>query len=111
MPVYGITTELQNKQITKQTKAMIEVFKTDVKGRIHAKMLVNQIHQAFPEYTANFDLEDCDKILRVVSATGFIQYSLLINLLKDSGCNVQVLPDEENLLTSQIVSANELAAK
>jgi len=46
---------------------MIEVFKTNVKHADHAKILVDQIHTTFADYTANFDLEDCDRILRVVS--------------------------------------------
>ena len=44
---------------------MVEVFRTNVKQRDHANILISQIHKAFPDYKANFDLEDCDKILRV----------------------------------------------
>lgn len=71
---------------------MIEVFKTNVKDRDHANMLVDQIHKTFGDYNANFDLEDCDKILRVKCATGSVQPSLLINLLEDHGFSAEVLP-------------------
>lgn len=72
---------------------MVEVFKTNVKDQDHANMLIAQIHQAFRDYTANFDLEDCDKILRIACTTGCIPPSSLIKLLQDFGCNAEVLPD------------------
>jgi uncharacterized protein YpbB len=70
---------------------MIEVFKTNVKDRDHANMLVDQIHKTFGNYKANFDLEDCDKILRVKCTTGSVQPTLLINLLKGYGFNAEIL--------------------
>ena len=51
---------------------MIEVFKTNVDDRVQANLLVDQIHQTYSDYKANFDLEDCDKILRVASSTDFV---------------------------------------
>ncbi len=73
---------------------MIEVFKTNVNERNEANRLVEQIHENFEGHQANFDLEDCDKILRVKSATGSIQVSRLITLLNDFGFHAEVLPDE-----------------
>lgn len=73
---------------------MVEVFRTNVKDPDHAKMLVDQIHAMFRAYTANFDLEDCDKILRVVSSDRFIQTSLLMDLLNNHGFHAEVLPDD-----------------
>lgn len=73
---------------------MVEVFKTDVSNRDDANMLINHIHKACIDYKANFDLEDCDKILRVKCTTGYVQPILLINLLKGFGFNAAVLPDE-----------------
>ena len=73
---------------------MIEVFKTNVKDHELANMLVDQIHKTFVGYKANFDLQDCDNILRVKSATASIQCECLINLLKDFGFHAEVLPDD-----------------
>jgi hypothetical protein len=73
---------------------MVEVFKTNVIDAGHASMLVEQIHQSFIDYKANFDLEDCDKILRVKSFSGSVQPFLLINLLKELGFDAEVLPDD-----------------
>lgn len=74
---------------------MVEVFKTDVKDRGQAVMLVDQIHQFFREYKANFDLDDCDNILRVECASDFINNDFLINLFKDLGFCAEVLPDDD----------------
>ena len=72
---------------------MVEVFKTNVTDPDHADRLIDQIHHAYQEYKANFDLEDCDRILRVKSTSGRIQTSLLIDLLQDAGFRAEVLPD------------------
>jgi hypothetical protein len=74
---------------------MVEVFKTNVKDRNQAKMLIDQIQNNFADCLANFDLEDCDKILRVKSSNGFIQASLLVGLLKNFGFDAEVLPDDQ----------------
>jgi hypothetical protein len=46
---------------------MIFVFKTSVKTRIQAKKLKPHIGIILPNAKWNFDLEDCDKILRIDS--------------------------------------------
>ncbi|HRP55314.1 hypothetical protein [Agriterribacter sp.] len=72
---------------------MIEVFKTNVHNRHDAAMLIEQIHRSFLDYQANFDLEDCDRILRVKCISGVIKSALLIDFLKDLGFEAEVLPD------------------
>ena len=71
---------------------MIEVFKTDINCPDLAKQLVEQIHKTFVSYQANFDLEDCDRILRVVSHNGTIT-AYFIDWLKTCGCHAEILPD------------------
>ena len=72
---------------------MIEVFKTNVRDRCDANMLIEQIQQSFFNYQANFDLDDCDRILRVKCISGTIQAALIIELLKDAGFDAAILPD------------------
>jgi hypothetical protein len=73
---------------------MVEVFKTNVREPIFAYKLVEQIHQRYADYKANFDLEDCDRILRVKCTTGPVHASGLIALLNEWGFKAEVLPDE-----------------
>ncbi|TDW46510.1 hypothetical protein EV144_106182 [Flavobacterium sp. 270] len=44
---------------------MVEVFKTNVQKETDTNYIVAVIQRQFPAYKINFDLEDCDKILRV----------------------------------------------
>lgn len=72
---------------------MIEVFKTDVENHDQAMMLLEHIHRNFSGYKANFDLQDCDNILRVKSASP-IEAECLIDFLKNFGFHAEILPDE-----------------
>jgi hypothetical protein len=44
---------------------MVEVFKTDVQETEEADQLVALLQEHFPGSRINFDLHDCDKILRI----------------------------------------------
>jgi hypothetical protein len=46
---------------------MIYVFKTSVKTKVQAKQLKPHFAKLLPDAKWNFDLEDCDNILRVDS--------------------------------------------
>lgn len=70
----------------------VEVFKTNVADPERAKWLVDQLERNFATCKVNFDLDDCDRILRVVSDSN-IQSDLLIDLLKNVGYSAEVLPD------------------
>ena len=72
---------------------MIEVFRTNVKERFHADQLLEQIHKSFPAYKANFDLEDCDNILRIKSESGMVHPIPVIHLLNECGFHAEPLPD------------------
>ena len=70
----------------------VEVFKTNVADPERAKWLVDQIERNFNTCQVNFDLDDCDRILRVAFEEQ-IQPDLFIDLLKSAGCIAEVLPD------------------
>ncbi len=44
---------------------MIEVFKTSVREHTSAQKIMNVLQKHFPGSKINFDLGDCDKVLRV----------------------------------------------
>lgn len=43
---------------------MVEVFKTNVQRKAESKKLLCILSEAFPSCKINFDLSDCDKVLR-----------------------------------------------
>jgi hypothetical protein len=70
----------------------VEVFKTNVADPERAKWLADQIEKHFSNCKVNFDLDDCDRILRI-AFDGEIQSDLFIDLLNNVGCKAEVLSD------------------
>ena len=44
---------------------MVEIFKTNVKKKKRSEKVVSLLSMKYPDLKINFDLEDCDKILRI----------------------------------------------
>ncbi|MEI9917724.1 MAG: hypothetical protein WDO14_02860 [Bacteroidota bacterium] len=76
---------------------MVEVFKTNVTGIRHARVLADAIRYHFEDYKVNFDLGDCDHILRIES-TQTIAIDALIIFLNNLGVEVELLADEMPLI-------------
>jgi hypothetical protein len=68
---------------------MIEVFKTNVRKRSDAKKVVTILLQHFPCSKINFDLDDCDKILRI-EGEQFVTERVM-SLVKENGYCCDVL--------------------
>ena len=77
---------------------MIEVFKTNIAHQWEAQKLIEEVQTVFAGYIANFDLDDCDNILRVEFESGIIQSEILIEFLNTFGCLAEVLTDESELI-------------
>jgi len=78
---------------------MIEVFKTDITDSLQARVLAEHIHDLFSEYTVNFDLDDCDRIMRIVSTSTGVEVDTLIDILKGFGYHAEVLQDDDYTFT------------
>ena len=59
---------------------MIFVFKTSVETKLQVQQLQPHIDTLVPNAAWNFDLQDCDKILRIDSEENIVQ--TIIHLLK-----------------------------
>ncbi len=70
---------------------MVEVFKTNVSEEVEAAGLINLLLAHFPDSEINFDLEDCDKILRIKNHR--VMPGDVIPLLRGKGYYCEVLPD------------------
>lgn len=68
---------------------MVEVFKTDVQDIKQSALLIRKLKEHIPGSCVNFDLEDCDKVLRVEGE--YIQPQSIIILLNDCGYRCEVL--------------------
>lgn len=70
-------------------KLEVEVFKTNVLIKSDAKIILGLINQMNPNLKTNFDLQDCDKILRIEGVE--IEKELIINILIDKGFQCEIL--------------------
>jgi hypothetical protein len=69
---------------------MIEIFKTNVQFQKEAQLIVNQLQSKLVTAKINFDLEDCDKILRI-EETKKINNQYIIIHLKQLGYYCEIL--------------------
>lgn len=67
----------------------VEVFKTNVNNKWDAKSLLEILAQRFPMCRCTFDLDDCDRILRVVGNC----YSItnLVKVIMEVGFTCELL--------------------
>lgn len=68
---------------------MVEVFKTNVQEEDEAKQIIQYLLEHFPESKINFDLDDCDKILRIESE--YINPAIIINTLKNKKIYCEII--------------------
>ena len=68
---------------------MIEVFKTNIHTHTDATLVKEKIMLAYPSCLINFDLEDCDRILRI-DGHGFLPEKV-IDIVCSSGYFCEIL--------------------
>ena len=68
---------------------MVEVFKTNVYEEGRSIILLQKLFEYFPDNKINFDLQDCDKILRVEGKN--ILSEKIMEILKEEGHLCEIL--------------------
>jgi hypothetical protein len=68
---------------------MIEVFQTNVQKKQQSLLIIRQLLQRYPDSKINFDLGDCDKILRIESKD--IDPEIIIDCMKKNGFECKIL--------------------
>jgi hypothetical protein len=61
---------------------MVEIFKTNVNNKRLAAKMLKELSASFPCCCFNFDLDDCDRILRVQSDGSPIYIDKIIQMLE-----------------------------
>lgn len=69
---------------------MVEVFKTNITNAKSAKPILIALSKLLPNSYINFDLEDCDNILRIENCN--INPNVIIDVLNSSGFYCEPLP-------------------
>lgn len=68
---------------------MVEVFKTNIAEGTIADSILEKLVLYFPESYVNFDLEDCDRILRIENCT--VNAVEVIRILRQNGFECEKL--------------------
>lgn len=68
---------------------MVEIFKTNVHDVLQAETIIALLNNHFPAFMINFDLHDCDKILRVKGES--IPIDEIVTLVSENGIQCSLL--------------------
>ena len=72
---------------------MIEIFRTNVKHKGAKKQVLTAIREALPGVVATLELDDNDKVLRVVGAWSPVPISRVIEVVKNQGFECELIND------------------
>ncbi len=67
----------------------IGVYKTNVGDRSQAETIIKKLHRHFPGSDISFDLEDCDRVLRVANHIEEIDETKIRSILELSGFEIE----------------------
>lgn len=86
---------------------MIEVFRTTVDDEKQVGFLLGCLDKELPGHKINFDLEDCDNVLRVENKSDTMDVKAIVDCLRSYGFVAEVLPDMPQILIgSEAYQAN-----
>lgn len=83
----------------------IEVFKTQITHHHEALMISSLLKEVYPAYVINFDLEDCDKVMRIKSKREPIHSEDVVKLLNRLGFYIEILENDQPLLNSNPIKS------
>jgi hypothetical protein len=63
----------------------VEIFKTNIEQEKDAATVMRNLARHFPGWIVNFDLDDCDRILRIETAEDTINEQKVIQLICRQG--------------------------
>ena len=72
---------------------MVEVFKTNINSKRIANKLLKELKRHFPSDKINFDLEDCDRILRIENEFNPIDILKYKDICSEWGFQIEILDD------------------
>lgn len=72
---------------------IVQIFKTDVQDQKDAKRIILFLHQNYSHCKVNFDLDDCDKILRIESQLESVKESTVQLVVAGYGYNCEPLQE------------------
>jgi len=72
----------------------IEIFKTNIDTAATGTAVMRTLRRRFPALHASLDLDDCDRVLRVLAPpAGPPPWAQVMALVRSLGVHIEVLPD------------------
>ncbi|MCR8556638.1 methyltransferase type 11 [Mucilaginibacter sp. BJC16-A38] len=72
---------------------MVEIFKTNVKSKRLAGKVLKSLQSHLPAFQFNFDLDDCDRILRVQTSGCPVECVKIIHIVKGYEIDISLFED------------------
>ena len=72
---------------------MVEIFKTNVVSKRLANRVLKVLHANMPSYSFNFDLDDCDRILRAQCLVNKIESAKIMNIAEENAIKICLFED------------------
>jgi len=72
---------------------MVEIFRTNVKSKRLAGKVLKTLQSHLPAFEFNFDLQDCDHILRVQSNGSMVECAMIIRIVKGHSIDISLFED------------------
>lgn len=70
----------------------ISVYKTSVDSKAEAEAIAELILRQIPFSNINFDLDDCDNVLRIVTHNGTFNEEIVKHIFKSKNHRLETLP-------------------
>lgn len=70
---------------------MIEIFRTTIKRKKDARMVISGLKVILPDSFINIDLEDCDKVLKIVTSNQSIDKGKIFKILNQYNFHCEIL--------------------
>lgn len=70
---------------------IVEVFKTNVKSTDVAQFAIQKLKEVLPDAKINFDLDDCDHILRIEALRSEIELDAIVHYAKKMNIEIEAL--------------------
>ena len=72
---------------------MVEIFKTNVVSKRLANRVLNYLHANMPAYSFNFDLDDCDRILRAQYLANKFEAAKIIKIAEEHAIEISLFEE------------------
>lgn len=76
---------------TGRSETSVEIFRTNVMNNIAATAVIEVLARSIRSAKINFDLDDCDKILRVEFIGGYTDTFVIMDTVKNLGFEIELL--------------------